>query len=216
MATTTHVILAFEGFNHPFESGVGRPIPQDTPDNRVVDILNKVKERYCNAPGEAVKVRAFATDMDEMVQLHAKLFIKENLSFSQGKQTGKVLIYGYSMGGDTAVELAENLNKPNWLERTLGNARHVNIDLLITVDAATFNNFGIDRKIPANVKRNENFWTDTPETSFGQKGGKNTAIDKSSTIVNNHKKPGTNHASISKSTKEECIDLLVEALKGKD
>ncbi|WP_444930261.1 hypothetical protein ACJJIF_21345 [Microbulbifer sp. SSSA002] len=86
---------------------------QNTKDNRVVDILNKAAERYTLKPGETIKVRAFATDMYEMVQMHSKLFIKQNLSFRDGKQTGKLLIYGYSMGGDTAVELAENLNKPN-------------------------------------------------------------------------------------------------------
>lgn len=117
------------------------------------------------------------------------------------------------MGGDTAVELAENLNKPNWLERNLGNARHVNIRLLITVDAATFNNFGIDRKIPSNVKVNENFWTATPGTKFGQSGGKNSASEGSKAIVNNHKKEGASHASIYKSTKEDAINPLVSALK---
>ena len=25
----THVVLAFEGWNHPFESGVGRPVPEN-------------------------------------------------------------------------------------------------------------------------------------------------------------------------------------------
>ena len=214
MESVTHVVLAFEGFNHPFESGVGKHIPMDTPNNRAVDILKQVTQCYNAKPGETVKVRAFATDMDEMVQVNAKLFIKKHLSCNNGKQTGKLLIYGYSMGGDTAVELAENLNKPNWLERNIGNAQHVNIDLLITVDAATFNNFGIDRKIPKNVKVNENFWTETPETKFGQEGGKNRAIDPCSTTVNNHKKPGTTHATIYKSTKEKSIELLIAALQG--
>ncbi len=213
MEQVTHVILGFEGFNHPLEKGVGRPIPMDTPDNRVVDILNTVKKRFIPTLGARVAVQAYATDMDEFVQHHAKRFLNQNLSFDKaGNQTGKLLIYGYSMGGDTAVELATFLNRPNAIMKNKKTPKSVEIELVVTVDAATFNNFGIDRDIPPNVKVNENFWTSTPKTKFGQKGGENRAIDASKTTVNNHKIADSTHATIYKMTKARAIELLVKAL----
>ncbi len=99
--------------------------------------------------------------------------------FVQNRYTAgmdKVIIYGYSRGGDCAVELATALD-----------ALDIPVELLITVDAA----FGwagpavVDREIPDNVRRNINQYQ-TNHSRIGSRGDSNTAADAGATTINNH------------------------------
>lgn len=107
-----------------------------------------------------------------------------------------VVIYGYSRGGDCAVELAAALDE---LEPSIP------VQLLITVDAA-FGALGpaiVDREIPDNVVRNINEYQ-TNHSRIGSRGDANTAIDGDATAVENHDLSaieGMSHASIHRATR---------------
>ncbi|HET8686793.1 MAG TPA: RHS repeat-associated core domain-containing protein, partial [Methanosarcina sp.] len=146
-------------------------------------------------------------------------FIKEN--YTKGE---KVVLYGYSYGGDFAVELAEALKKEG-----------ISVDLLITVDASDgpAQNATVNDVIPDNVKNAVNFFqkdnsgkssgsqhsessgsgsskgnsssnkkksgsdsgtSDSP----GSRGGKKRAADSKKTDIRNYEvvNPGTNHGNI--------------------
>lgn len=88
----------------------------------------------------------------------------------------KVIIYGYSRGGDCAVELAAALD-----------ALDIPVELLITVDAA-FGAAGpavVDREVPDNVRRNINQYQ-TNHSRIGSRGDSNTATDADATTVENY------------------------------
>jgi len=107
-----------------------------------------------------------------------------------------VVIYGYSRGGDCAVELAAALD---------GLDTPIPVKLLITVDAA-FGALGpavVDRDIPDNVERNINEYQ-TDHSRIGSRGDANTAISPGDTTVNNHDLSdieGMSHASIHRSAR---------------
>jgi hypothetical protein len=200
-----HLVLAFEGYNAPWELKGGWPISLDTPNNRVVDIVNKSIDGFTRIT-EEVQGQAYATDgPSEQVQLFAMKFIKDNISITkEGKQLSKLIMYGYSMGGDTVVELAKVLKSKNII-----------VTLLLTVDASTWQNITIDRDIPDNVKTNENYWTKNSERKsyIGTKSGdKNWARDANKTVINNYPCHDYNHATISEATKEDSINHIREIL----
>ena len=97
-------------------------------------------------------------------------FIKNN--YTEGE---KLIIYGYSNGGDFAVELSEALQ-----------AAGITVDLLITVDAADSYLGGrtVNSVIPDNVKENQNYYQETP-SRIRSRGNENTAQDPSKTDVMN-------------------------------
>jgi RHS repeat-associated protein len=132
------------------------------------------------------------------------------LSFIEQKYTAgeKLIIYGYSYGGDFAVELSAKLKE-----------KGITVDLLITVDASDgpLQNSTVDTQIPDNVKFNRNVYqTEDSGTSGssrstgssssgtsgssssdsgtsnspGSNGGPNTASDPSKTTVKNHNLTG--------------------------
>ena len=88
----------------------------------------------------------------------------------------KIIIYGYSNGGDAAVELCEMLKKAG-----------LQVDLLITVDAADGPGFGttVNNKIPDNVKYNFNEFQRNMSIIFSR-GRENIAKDKEKTKIFNH------------------------------
>ena len=70
-----------------------------------------------------------------------------------------IIVYGYSWGGDFAIELSKRLAK-----------KRQKVDLLFTLDATDgpLQNFTVDKKIPENVKLNYNFYqTENLGTSSG-------------------------------------------------
>jgi pimeloyl-ACP methyl ester carboxylesterase len=77
---------------------------------------------------------------------NAVAFISEN--YTPGEN---LVIYGYSYGGDFAVELAEKLNE-------LG----IPVDLLVTIDASDgpLQQSTVNNEVPENVTLNENFYQD--------------------------------------------------------
>ena len=142
-------------------------------------------------------------------------FLKENM-----KEGDKVLIYGYSWGGDVAVELAK-------AAKEIG----INVDLLITVDASDgpFQQTTVDNDIPDNVKENQNYFqtSDSGNSSSsrvanasssskvksdggtsnspGSNGGMNSAQSpKKTTVVNNNMTTkGTNHGNIQQKVRDQ-------------
>ena len=128
-------------------------------------------------------------------------FIKEKYVAGE-----KLIIYGYSYGGDFAVELASKLKEQG-----------ITVDLLITVDASDgpLQNSTVNTEIPDNVKVNRNIYqTDDSGSSSGtsgssnsdsgtsnspgSNGGPNSEVDISKTKVNNYNvtRKGTTHENI--------------------
>ncbi|MEZ5059812.1 MAG: RHS repeat-associated core domain-containing protein [Saprospiraceae bacterium] len=87
-------------------------------------------------------------------------FIKSN--YTKGE---KVIVYGYSYGGDAAVELTLKLQEAG-----------ISVDLLITVDAADGPMMGMttNREIPNNVSSNLNEFQ-TTNSVIGSRGDANTS-----------------------------------------
>ena len=154
---------------------------------------------------------------------NAYAFVKAN--YVSGE---KLIIYGYSYGGDFAVELAEKLK-----------ADGIVVDLLITVDASDGpgQNSSVNTTIPDNVKVNRNIYqtsdsgsSSTSEStnqsssgtsgssssdsgssdSPGSNGGPNTAADANKTTVNNYDttSPGITHSNIDEKNKANNIQTI--------
>jgi len=141
-------------------------------------------------------------------------FIKSN--YTQGE---KLIIYGYSNGGDYAVELAGALGE-------IG----INVDLLITVDASDGpTNATVDRTIPANVGVNYNILQTNDSgassgsqssgsrgsnsgssNSPGSSGGRNKAANPKTTKVINRDvtAKGTTHGNIDERYRDAIINSL--------
>ncbi len=149
-------------------------------------------------------------------------FIKAN--YTEGE---RLVIYGYSQGGDFAVEIAERLKADN-----------IEVDLLITVDASDgpLQNTTVNRDIPSNVKLNRNIYQTSDSASSsstesgksssessessesnsgtsnspGSNGGPNRAVDSSKTQINNHNltHPTITHQSIDEYTLEVNIQSV--------
>ncbi len=195
---TTHVVVGFEGFNLPLFENAGDQIASDKTDNRVVAILTQGTKDVDN-----VVWRGYSTDMGEKADIKAESFITENLRVSKGRQLGKLIIYGYSMGGDTAVELCKRLQG------------HYTVDLLITVDTATAFDLGVDRVIPENVRKNLNYMAMLTIHDKERHGAENKAENKATTIVDNIPYPNDSHATIYKTTKIDAINEIRAALRSK-
>lgn len=113
--------------------------------------------------------KAFAADKFDNVKKDVMDYVKAN--YTKGE---KLVIYGYSWGGETATELTKDLKKAGY-----------NVDLLITVDAAKGPfNFTVERTIPDNVKKNVNFYQ-TTSSRIGSRGGANQAEDPKKTRISN-------------------------------
>jgi RHS repeat-associated protein len=119
----------------------------------------------------------------------------------------KVILYGYSNGGDFAVELASKLK-----------GEGIDVDLLITVDAADGPLMGttVDHSIPDNVKVNVNEYQ-TTNSSIGSRGDGNTADDATKTKVINSNLTnvkGVNHGSIDEIAKDLNTSLINKTVTG--
>jgi len=125
-------------------------------------------------------------------------FIKENMS--SGEQ---LIIYGYSWGGDTAVELTNRLGQEG-----------IDVSLLVTVDAAKGYLSGlVDKKIPKNVAENINYFQ--PKASgIGSHGTANVAASTSTKVLNIQFNYGgeTTHANIDEQLKPVVINAMQNTL----
>jgi len=92
-------------------------------------------------------------------------FVKSN--YTKGE---KVIVYGYSYGGDFAVELAEALGEEG-----------IAVDLVVTVDASDgpAQNSTVNTEIPENVTENQNYYqtNDSGKSSASQKSGDGSGSD---------------------------------------
>lgn len=112
-----------------------------------------------------------------------------------------VVLVGHSLGGDTAIEIADELDSIE------GNFR--SIDLLVTMDAIGFSH----DVIPQNVKRHLNIFG---ESSFALKDGPHVARREEMTKVRNILSPH-DHTDIDddRETQFEIITLIQNTLKEK-
>jgi RHS repeat-associated protein len=209
------VIVAFQG--GPF--GGGKTL---TVDNKT-SAYNIVKQAESDAMAKNIEFdgRVIQTGLTAGASVNnAYDFIKANYTAGE-----KLVIYGYSYGGDPAIELAEKLK-----------ADGITVDLLVTVDATDgpMRNSTVSSEIPDNVTTNINLYqtdndgksssshsassssdktssgssdnssgssgSDSGSSDFpGSHGGPNTAKDASKTNVINRdlSGPNVNHGNIS-------------------
>ena len=133
-------------------------------------------------------------------------FIKGN--YEKGDQ---VIIYGYSYGGDAAVELSKSLNDQG-----------TKVNLLVTVDNSDgiigfAANATVDTKIPGNVETNLNVYQNEPAGKTRANGEPNTAKEPNKTMVLNKDVsiPGTNHGNIQQKSQtliESVINFTIQQL----
>ena len=151
---------------------------------------------------------------------NALAFILDN--YTEGE---KVILYGYSYGGDFAVELSEALK-----------AEGISVDLLITVDASDgpAQNSTVDTEIPDNVKKNVNVYQtdDSGESTGSQKtsdsesdsgtsnspgsnGGANSAKDPNKTQVKNYNvtSKGFTHGNVDEKYKDANVREIKKTLR---
>lgn len=140
-----------------------------------------------------------------------------------------IYTYGYSWGGDFAVELAEKLHR-----------KGKKIELLFTVDATDgpFQNLTVQTKIPDNVRTNYNYYQtmnlgSSSASNFvlkskkglnvgslnlpGSNGKPNKARNKEKTNVvncNMTKRDGTYHTNIDEKVQEEVEGEIIKNISG--
>ena len=132
-------------------------------------------------------------------------FIKKNHTPGE-----KIIIYGYSYGGDAAVELSKKLKDAG-----------LNVNLLVTVDAADGPLMGttVDRDIPSNVFTNMNEFQ-TTNSVIGSRGDKNNKKDctQCSTIILNmdvsKDNPDVDHGSIDEAMQGFNSSLINRVITG--
>lgn len=118
-------------------------------------------------------------------------------SLQQSHAAGqRIIIYGYSKGGDLALQLSRKLNSMN-----------VPVAALITIDVANgwWSN-QIDRSVPSNVAINYNFYQTTPGSPLPSYGGPNSG----SGLIFNYDltSPSINHSNIDSATMGTAIFLI--------
>ncbi len=118
---------------------------------------------------------------------------------SHSDEDTTIIVYGYSRGGDTAVDLADELEDQNR-----------EIDLLFTVDAA-YGPFSlipvvtpVDRSIPENVDTNINFYQ-TSHSRVLSRGAPNTPVERS-TAVYNIEVEDTTHGTVDAAVQDRVIE----------
>jgi hypothetical protein len=128
-------------------------------------------------------------------------FIQSN--YTEGE---KIIIYGYSYGGDAAVELASKLNNAGFA-----------VNLLITVDAADGPLMGTttDRTVPENVWANINLYQ-TTNSRIGSRGDKNKGGGPWGILNINvgNLVEGVDHGNIDEVTKDFNIFQIIHTMTG--
>lgn len=166
----------------------------------LTDVANKAGMEF-----NAIGYLSSLTGGEESKQ--AIQFIKDNLSEGE-----KLIIYGYSNGGDHAVELAEQLAEQG-----------IEVDVLITVDAADSKLGGstVNNTVPDNVGLNVNYYQTNPSgDSSGKDGGSlnlpgsrgnlNKEANPQKTTVININVPNTTHGDIDEDVKENVKRIVIE------
>jgi RHS repeat-associated protein len=141
------IIIAFTGG----PTGGGKSVKSDSKDAGTAGVLVQKAEQFAKENGIKFSEQVITPGWTAGSSLSTALeFFKKN--YTSGE---KVIIYGYSYGGDYAVELAEALEKEG-----------ITVDLLVTVDATDgpAQNITINDEIPGNVISAVNFY------QFGNSG----------------------------------------------
>lgn len=162
------IIVAFTG--GPFGSGKTADPKNEGTTGRVVQEAQKFAEQN----GIEFSGRVITPGVSSGSSVSNALgFIKEN--YTKGE---KLVIYGYSYGGDFAVELAKELKKEG-----------ITVDLLVTVDASDgpLNNTTVDDVVPDNVGVAVNFFQSkkSGQSSSSQNSGSGDEPGSSSSSSNN-------------------------------
>jgi len=172
------------------------------------DIANDLNTWATDNNIKDFSAKPFVSDAFDNVKDNIMSYINDNYDAESGE---KLIISGYSWGGDTSVELAEALKEAG-----------IDIDLLITVDAAkgprSGGNIGdgVDREIPNNVKEATNYYQDKP-SPLRSHGAEATAADPSKTSVMNVKvtTEGTEHGNIDEQTRPLVVDEIKAKVGGR-
>ncbi len=187
------VIIALGGIDYKGSGDTGSA-------GKMINDLNK----WANDNGiKDFSAQAFASDFGDNVKADVIKYIRENYEIGSGE---KLIIYGYSWGGDTGVEITETLKE-------LG----IEVDLLITVDAAKGPASGdlgdwVDREIPDNVKEATNYYQNNP-SKIRSHGDEAKAKDSKKTNIMNIQ---VTDSDISHSNIDERVQPIVtEEIKSK-
>ncbi|NOQ65410.1 MAG: hypothetical protein GQ582_12940 [Methyloprofundus sp.] len=192
--TTGDVIIGFEGWNHPLEEGAGEALDMTTNDNRTVYILRNGVRVSALRPAH---IQGYQTGTVGNEKALATSFTNKNLLFSNGSQIGKLIVYGYSAGGDAAIEFVNQISHQ--------------VDLLIVVDSNALTIFTANTEVYDNTREVINYIATTAADHGGQ-AGKLTASNASKTEISNITLEGESHASIYKNTRDRCINHIRKEL----
>jgi RHS repeat-associated protein len=168
------VIVAFTG---GFQGG-GKTIDPNSKDAASTGRVVREAQKFAQENGIDLDTRVIASGATSGSSVsNALSFIKENYTAGE-----KLIIYGYSYGGDFAVELAKALKDEG-----------ITVDLLVTVDASDgpLQNSTVDDVIPDNVKTAVNIYqTNHSGKSSGGQNSKSSDGKKSNSGTSNS--PGSN------------------------
>jgi len=166
---------------------------------KVNNFLNDNKDVFANA-----ELKEYSTSWTGSEVADAEKFVENHMKDHPGD---KLIIYGYSMGGVRANELAENLNGK------------YNVSVEFTVDAYSVPNnagkyYGLG--IPENVKINYNFYQEKASATTGARGGKNWTKNEKKTSIRNYLVKNTTHRDIDEKTNDNVYKLIRGHLLIKD
>mgnify|MGYP006873466681 CR=1 FL=1 len=185
-------------FHGGFEGGGKTTTPEKSGGAGV--IYNDTKKFAENTgKGFAGTIIAPGVNTDNSVKT-ANDFIKNN--YEEGDL---VVVYGYSFGGDAAVELSKSLGEQG-----------KSVNLLVTIDASDGpGNLTTDTDIPSNVNTNLNLYQNKPATKTRANGEPNTADDpnKTNVINRNVSDSNTTHGNIQEKNKtliENVINFFIQ------
>jgi RHS repeat-associated protein len=166
------------------------------------NIVNTIVREATDAGMSDVTGKAFAADKWDNVKKDVISYIKANHTTGE-----KIIMYGYSWGGETVVELSKDLKKLGY-----------NVDLLITIDAAKgpVSDFATERIIPDNVVENINFYQ-TTKSNIGSRGDENKAKDETKTNIQNIKVneyfgENIDHGNIDEATESHSLNHIRSAV----
>ena len=158
---------------------------------KVNNFLINNKDVFTNA-----ELKEYSTSWTGSEVAEAEKFIENHM---KDYPDDKIIIYGYSMGGVRANDLAESLNGK------------YNVSVEFTVDAYSFPEnagryYGLE--IPENVKINYNFYQETVSPSTGARGGKNWAKTENTSVRNFPPIKNTTHQDIDEKTNDVIYKFI--------
>jgi RHS repeat-associated protein len=175
------IIIAFTGG----PTGKGKTVDANSKDAGTTGRIVQEAQKFAEENGIDFKSTVITPGWSsESSIINAISFIQEN--YSKGE---KIILYGYSWGGDFAVELAKVLDKLD-----------IKVDLLVTVDATDgpLQNVTVDNTIPENVKTAINYFQtgNSGKSSGSQHSGSSIGKKGSGSDSGSSNSPGSNGVTI--------------------